>query len=93
RVNRYKNRSKPNINPPDDNFEQSVDEPSESSKYTTEEDNISGSSTSPDYKPFQDLPDLGSTIDNRILWILLWIMTFQTRFNIMDTATEALINL
>ncbi|CAI2171639.1 1432_t:CDS:2, partial [Funneliformis geosporum] len=36
----YKNRSKPNINPPEDNSKQSVDEPSESSEYTTEENNI-----------------------------------------------------
>ncbi|CAI2194267.1 66_t:CDS:2, partial [Funneliformis geosporum] len=76
RVNGYKNRPKPNINPPDDNSEQSVDELSESFKYTTEEDNIS---------------DLESTIDNQILWILLWIMIFWTRFNITETAIEALI--
>ncbi|CAI2193679.1 300_t:CDS:2, partial [Funneliformis geosporum] len=74
RVNRYKNRPKPNINPPDDNSEQSVDEPSESSEYTTEEDNISDYETfenyaPPDYEPFQDLPDLGSIIDNRRLEI------------------------
>ncbi|CAI2199023.1 17420_t:CDS:1, partial [Funneliformis geosporum] len=41
RVNRYKNRPKPNINLSDDNSEQSVDEPSESSEFTTEDDNIS----------------------------------------------------
>ncbi|CAI2195088.1 9718_t:CDS:2, partial [Funneliformis geosporum] len=56
-----------------------VDEPSKSSEYTTEEDNISDSS------------NLGSTIDNQILWILLWIMTFRIRFNITETATESLI--
>ena len=83
RVNRYKNRPKYNINPPDDNS----DEPSKSSEYTTEEDNISGGSSSrnesddresgddedsetfenyapPNYEPFQDPPDLESTIDN-----------------------------
>ncbi|CAI2175023.1 4807_t:CDS:2, partial [Funneliformis geosporum] len=43
-VNKYKNRPKPNINPPDDNSKQIVNKPSESSEYTTEEDNISGSS-------------------------------------------------
>ncbi|CAI2200138.1 12177_t:CDS:2, partial [Funneliformis geosporum] len=37
----YKNRPKPNINPPDDNSKQSVDEPYETSEYTTKEDNIS----------------------------------------------------
>ncbi|CAI2194395.1 19723_t:CDS:2, partial [Funneliformis geosporum] len=44
RINRYKNRLKFNINPSDGNSEQSVDKPSESSEYTTKEDNISGSS-------------------------------------------------
>ncbi|CAI2199619.1 2217_t:CDS:1, partial [Funneliformis geosporum] len=43
-VNRYKNRPKPNINPFNDNSEQSVDKPSKSFEYTTEEDNILGSS-------------------------------------------------
>ncbi|CAI2198099.1 9691_t:CDS:1, partial [Funneliformis geosporum] len=45
----------------------------------------------PDYELFQDPPDLESTIDNQILWFLLWIMTFRTRFNIIEIAIEALI--
>ncbi|CAI2191788.1 451_t:CDS:2, partial [Funneliformis geosporum] len=40
----YKNRSKSNINPLNNNSEQSVNEPFESSEYTTKEDNILGSS-------------------------------------------------
>ena len=47
--------------------------------------------SSPDYEPFPDPPDIGSTIDGRFLWILLWIMSYRTRFNITETATEALI--
>ncbi|CAI2183674.1 15794_t:CDS:2, partial [Funneliformis geosporum] len=38
------NQPKSNINPYDDNSEQSVNEFSESSEYTTKEDNISDSS-------------------------------------------------
>src|SRR6266498_663195 len=45
----------------------------------------------PSYNDEPDSPDLESTIDDRFLWILLWIMTFRIRFNITETATEALI--
>ena len=29
--------------------------------------------------------------DSRFMWILLWIMNFRMKFNLSDTATEALI--
>ena len=45
----------------------------------------------PGYDDEPDPPGSESTIDDRFLWILLWIMTFRTRFNITETATEALI--
>src|SRR3954451_15894454 len=74
---------------------------------TTEEDYITGESEDddisveddfekfedyapPDYKPFQNPPNTES-IDNRFLWILLWIMSFRTRFNITESVTKALI--
>ena len=49
-----------------------------------------------DYSPpgYDNEPDPSgskSMIDDRFLWILLWIMTFRTRFNITETATETLI--
>ena len=46
--------------------------------------------SSPDYEPFQDPPDSAS-VDDRFSWILLWIMKFRSKFNISNTATEALI--
>ncbi|CAI2186469.1 2168_t:CDS:2, partial [Funneliformis geosporum] len=65
RVNKYKNQPKLNINPTDNNFEQSVDKPSEFSEYITEKDNISDYETFENYAPPDyELPDLGSTIDN-----------------------------
>lgn len=44
----------------------------------------------PSYEPFKNPPYSESNSD-RFLWILLWIMNFRTRFNITETATEALI--
>ncbi|GBC48665.1 hypothetical protein GLOIN_2v1770724 [Rhizophagus irregularis DAOM 181602=DAOM 197198] len=47
----------------------------------------------PSFKPYQD-PDVTPTPtsdDNKFLWILIWIMKFQMRFNISETATESLI--
>ena len=45
----------------------------------------------PEYdEPNQPFPSSNSNCDN-FLWILIWIMTFRTRFNISETATEALI--
>ena len=43
----------------------------------------------PSFEPFQEL-NVAPT-NNQSLWILLWIMKFQTRFNISETATESLI--
>lgn len=83
------------------------DEPSESSEFTTEEDIHSDESgemddnvenfeifedySPPEYEPFPESSDSELPIDDRFLWILLWIMNFRTRFNIPETATEALI--
>src|SRR3954449_9172239 len=106
RVRTYTNHPKSGINPSDDP-ETEADQHSESLEFTTEEDYITGESedddisvendfekfedyASPDYEPFQNPPNTES-IDNRFLWILLWIMSFRTRFNITESATEALI--
>ncbi|CAI2197358.1 12017_t:CDS:1, partial [Funneliformis geosporum] len=45
----------------------------------------------PDYKLFRDPSSTESIDDDRFLWILIWIMSFRTRFNITETTTEALI--
>lgn len=48
----------------------------------------------PDYDDYDDepyQPSLSGSNDNRFLWILIWILSFRTRFNITETATEALI--
>ena len=47
----------------------------------------------PDLESLQDEDVISSeTIDNsQHLWILLWIMSFRTRFNLSETVTEALI--
>src|SRR3954468_2147205 len=106
RVRTYTNRPKSGINPSDDP-ETEADQHSESLEFTTEEDYITGKSEDDDisveddfekfedyapsdYEPFQNPPNTES-IDNRFLWILLWIMSFRTRFNITESATEALI--
>ncbi|CAI2189879.1 2165_t:CDS:2, partial [Funneliformis geosporum] len=44
-----------------------------------------------DYEPFRDPQSIESIDDDRFLWILIWIMSFWTRFNITEFATEALI--
>ena len=38
----------------------------------------------PNYEPFQD-PPVPEMVDDQFLWILLWILSFRTRFNITDT--------
>jgi hypothetical protein len=44
----------------------------------------------PSFEPFQDSNP--QSINNRLfLWIILWIMSFRTRFNLPKTATESLI--
>ena len=45
----------------------------------------------PGYGPFQEPPGIESATNDRFVWILLWIMNFRKRFNIPETATEALI--
>jgi len=45
----------------------------------------------PYYEPSQDPIDSESISDTPYLWILLWIMSFRKRFNILKTATESLI--
>ncbi|GBC33357.1 hypothetical protein GLOIN_2v1786478 [Rhizophagus irregularis DAOM 181602=DAOM 197198] len=80
-----------------------ISEDSSSSEYTTlsigsESDNdpISGISeifedySPPSYEPFQNPPYSESNYD-QFLWMLLWIMNFQTKFNIAETVTETLI--
>ena len=44
----------------------------------------------PDYESFQNQPG-SEAINTQFLWILLWIMNFWTRFNIIETATEVLV--
>ena len=45
----------------------------------------------PDYEPVQDQIGPDPNANRQFLWILLWIMSFRKRFNIPETATEALI--
>jgi len=45
----------------------------------------------PDYDDKSNLSDSELMIDDQFLWILLWIITFQIRFNIIKIATKALI--
>ncbi|RHZ84629.1 hypothetical protein Glove_78g83 [Diversispora epigaea] len=44
----------------------------------------------PNYDPDEPI-DPKSTNNNSYLWILLWIMSFQIKFNLPETATESLI--
>ncbi|CAI2197320.1 896_t:CDS:1, partial [Funneliformis geosporum] len=107
RVRKYTNHPKSGINP-SDNFEIEANQPSESSEFTTKEDEVISESddsksddnsdfetfedyASPDYEPFQDPPSTESIDDDQFLWILIWIISFRTRFNITESATEALI--
>jgi hypothetical protein len=41
--------------------------------------------------PFEPSINTEVANDNRILWILIWIMRFRTRFNLPETGTESLI--
>ncbi|PKC64471.1 hypothetical protein RhiirA1_396016 [Rhizophagus irregularis] len=41
--------------------------------------------------PFEPSINTEVVNDNRILWILIWIMRFQTRFNLPETGIESLI--
>lgn len=90
---------------PDDNTDDDkTSESSESSEFSTEEDIYSDSLSSdydvndeifedystPHYEPFQPFQPF-QRFHPRYLWILLWIMNFRTRFNVTETATEALI--
>ncbi|PKK58389.1 hypothetical protein RhiirC2_871571 [Rhizophagus irregularis] len=45
----------------------------------------------PVYEQFQDRISSDTYANRQFLWILLWIMSFCKRFNIPETATEALI--
>ena len=45
----------------------------------------------PGFEPFQDPTATRMTNDDRFLWILIWIMSFRTRFNLPETATESLL--
>src|ERR1051325_11094879 len=69
------------------NASQSENEPDDNGRVSESFEDYSA----PDYESFQDSAGLESTIDGRFLWILLWILNFRTRFNITETATEALI--
>src|ERR1043165_9100401 len=58
------------------------------------ETNLLISETFEDYSPPNYLPPRNEeepTIDNQFSWILLWIMNFRIRFNILETATESLV--
>ena len=41
--------------------------------------------------PYEDMDTEELSTDDNYLWILLWIMSFHTRFNIPETATESLL--
>ncbi|PKK57824.1 hypothetical protein RhiirC2_797342, partial [Rhizophagus irregularis] len=41
----------------------------------------------PDFKSYQKEEKM--TIDDKFSWILLWIMTFQKKFNLPETATKS----
>ncbi|CAB4423723.1 unnamed protein product [Rhizophagus irregularis] len=41
----------------------------------------------PDFKSYQE--EEKTTIDDKFSWILLWIMTFRKKFNLLETATES----
>ena len=43
------------------------------------------------FEPFHDPTATRTTNDDRFLWILIWIMSFRTRFNLPETATESLL--
>ena len=45
----------------------------------------------PGFEPFQDPTATRTTNDDRFSWILIWIMSFRTRFNLPETATELLL--
>ncbi|GET63382.1 hypothetical protein GLOIN_2v1786147 [Rhizophagus irregularis DAOM 181602=DAOM 197198] len=70
----------------DDRNESSDNEPSNDDEYHE----IFEDYSCPPFEPFQD-SDTEQSINNRFLWILLWIMSFRTRFNLPETATESLI--
>ena len=56
------------------------------------ETNLLISETFEDYSPPNFEPSRNEkepTIDGQFSWILLWIMNFQIRFNISETATES----
>ncbi|RHZ77570.1 hypothetical protein Glove_176g78 [Diversispora epigaea] len=52
--------------------------------------NIFEDYSSPNYDPDKPI-DPKSTNNNSYLWILLWIMSFRIKFNLLETATESLI--
>ncbi|RHZ74531.1 hypothetical protein Glove_221g35 [Diversispora epigaea] len=52
--------------------------------------NIFENYSSPNYDSDKPI-DPKSTNDNSYLWILLWIMNFWIKFNLLETATESLI--
>ncbi|RHZ49575.1 hypothetical protein Glove_519g104 [Diversispora epigaea] len=52
--------------------------------------NIFEDYSSPNYNSDEPI-DPKSTNNNSYLWILLWIMSFQIKFNLSETATESLI--
>jgi Transposase family tnp2 len=49
--------------------------------------------SAPDISDFEPLLNSNkfTDTDSRFMWILLWIMNFRIRFNLSDTATEALL--
>ena len=107
RVRKYTNRPKSGINPSDDSEieanqpSESSEFTTEEDEVTSESDDGESDDNGdfetfedyapPDYEPFRDPPSTESIDDDRFLWILIWIMSFRTRFNITESATEALI--
>jgi hypothetical protein len=84
-------------NDPNDGFSTEEDMNVNSSQSNNESDDnnetfkIFEDYSAPDYEPFQDPTTSKSTNNPQFLWILLWIMSFRTRFNLPETGTESLI--
>src|ERR1043165_9742307 len=99
-------RTRSYANRPQIMLEHSGTEDLSNSDYEQHTDTSSSDGNESDDETFADTfenyspPDFNSyreeekrTIDDKFSWILLWIMTFQKKFNISETATESLIKL
>ena len=75
----------------EDEMEEMEETSNESDEESADEfSNIFEDYSSPNYDPDESI-DPKSANNNSYLWILLWIMSFQIKFNLSETATESLI--